>query len=175
MRASTRSSARSMIVAILTAFAALIIGVTQIMTTAVTAAIGLTAIRTIIVPGTGTQHPAQVTNYLENAVNRYLVQGGDCVSGCDPVIGIEYDAQFWPIPLPGWGGLEGAKWNVSVQSGVDALNDKLDDVPAGTPTALFGYSQGATVLSLVQERHGQPAEHDLLLHRKPSAWRWRTL
>ena len=71
----------------MTALVALILGVTQTLTTAITAAIGLTAVRAIIVPGTGTQHPADVLNYLPNAVNHYLVPGGDCVGGCSPVIG----------------------------------------------------------------------------------------
>lgn len=96
-----------------------------------------------------------MNNYLENAVNHYVVPGGDCVDTCSPVIGIKYDAQFWPIPLPGWGGLQGAKWNVSVQSGVDALNDKLDDAPAGTGT-IFGYSQGATVVGIVKGQMNDP-------------------
>lgn len=155
MRTSTRSLARSIIVAIFTAFAALIIGVTQVMTTAATAAIGLTAVRAIIVPGTGTQHPAEVENYLENAVNHYLVPGGDCgVAECDPVVGVEYLAQFWPIPLPGWGGLEGAKWNVSVQSGVVGLTGAYDTaILTSDQIAVFGYSQGATVTSLFKDMH----------------------
>ncbi len=57
MRNKTRSVARSMIVAILTALAALVIGMMQSLTTAVTASIGLTAFKAIIVPGTGTPDP----------------------------------------------------------------------------------------------------------------------
>ena len=55
---------------------------TQTLTTAITASLGLTAVQAIIVPGTGTQHPADVANYLPNAVDHYLVPGGDCTGGC---------------------------------------------------------------------------------------------
>ena len=160
MRTKTRSLARSTIVAILTALAALVIGVMQSLTTAVTAAIGLSAVQAIIVPGTGTQHPEQVMNYLPNIVNNYLVPGDECASAADcvltPADGIHYDAQFWPIPLPGWGGLSGAKWNDSVQSGVDAVNAP-DAYPAAVATGndivIFGYSQGATVVSLIKAQN----------------------
>ena len=64
MHMSTRSAARSLLVAIMIAFAALILGITQTLTTAITASLGLTAVQAIIVPGTGTQHPADVLNYL---------------------------------------------------------------------------------------------------------------
>jgi PE-PPE domain-containing protein len=155
MHMSTRSVARSLLVAILTAFAALILGITQTLTTAITASLGLTAVQAIIVPGTGTQHPADVLNYLPNAVNHYPVPGGDCTGGCvlNPTSGIEYDAQFWPIPLPGWGGLQGAKWNDSVQSGVVALPAQ----GTGQPIVIFGYSQGATVAGIFKTLHA--ADH----------------
>ncbi len=163
MRTSTRSVARSIIVAILAAMAALIIGVMQSLTTAVTAAIGLSAVQAILVPGTGTQHPENVQNYLPNIVNHYLVPGGECASASEadcvlvPSDGIHYDAQFWPIPLPGWGGLQGAKWNVSVQSGVDAVNAAFTQTNPDEPIVVFGYSQGATVASLIkQEKAGIP-------------------
>ena len=155
MGQSTRL-ARSTGVAILTALAALLIAVMQALTTAVTASLGLTAVQAIIVPGTGTQHPAQVPDYLDNAVNHYLVPGGDCTTGCqlNPTSGIEYDAQFWPIPLPGWGGLQGAKWNVSVMSGVVALQGAYTAALAtGEPITIFGYSQGATVASMFKALH----------------------
>jgi pimeloyl-ACP methyl ester carboxylesterase len=151
-----RPVARSIIVAIMTAFAALILGITQTLTTAITASLGLTAVQAIIVPGTGTQHPADVLNYLPNAVNNYLVPGGDCKTGCvlNPTSGIEYDAQFWPIPLPGWGGLQGAKWNDSVHSGVVALTGAYTAAQGtGQPIVIFGYSQGATVAGQFKALH----------------------
>ena len=113
MQNKTRSLARSMIVAILTALAALVIGTMQSLTTAVTASLGLTAFQAIIVPGTGTPDPyaADEQNYLNNALNYYVVPGGNCAlngGDSDPcpatTTGIRYYATFWPIPLPGWGG-----------------------------------------------------------------------
>ena len=80
MRNNTRSLARSMIIAILTALAALVIGTMQSLTTAVTASLGLSAFQAIIVPGTGTPDPyaADRENYLPNALNYYVVPGGGC-------------------------------------------------------------------------------------------------
>ena len=158
MRNATRV-ARSVVLAILTALAALIIGLMQSLTTAVTASLGLTAVQAIIVPGTGTQHPAQVQNYLPNIVDNYLTPGGECSGSCVlvPSTGIEYDAQFWPIPLPGWGGLQGAKWNDSVQSGVNAVNNAFTQTNPNDPIVVFGYSQGATVAGLIKtQKAGTP-------------------
>ncbi len=99
----------------------------QSLATAVTAAIGLSAATALIVPGTGT--PDAAPDYIDNVVDYYLVPEGKCadntVANC-PTTGIKYFATFWPIPLPGWGGLEGEKWNVSVADGVDHLNDAYD-------------------------------------------------
>ncbi|GFG51983.1 PE-PPE domain-containing protein [Mycolicibacterium agri] len=161
MRATAGSLAKSITVAIFTVLAALILGVTQAMTTAVTAAIGLTAYQAIIVPGTGTQHPAQVPNYLDHAVGYYLIPAGDCgpSESCAPVTGVEYLAQFWPIPLPGWGGLKGAKWNVSVKSGVQGLTGAYDKaILTDDNIAIFGYSQGATVASMFKDLHRDDPE-----------------
>jgi PE-PPE domain len=153
MRMTTRSVARSVLVAILTVLAALILGVTQTLTTAVTAAVGLAATRALIVPGTGTPNPAPVLNYMENARDYYIIPGGDCpdVAGCQ-LVPVEYIAQFWPFPFEGWGGLEGAKWNVSVASGVDSVNTALGPDPDASPVVIFGYSQGATVTSIVKSQ-----------------------
>jgi hypothetical protein len=124
-------------------------------TTTFTAAVTLSATTALIVPGTGTPKPAEVPNYLENANGHYLVPAGECSTvpaDCN-VVGIPYYAQFWPIPLPGWGGLSGQKWNVSVQSGVTgvttAYNDALVADPNGKIT-VFGYSQGATVANILK-------------------------
>jgi hypothetical protein len=153
MRMTTRSAARSVFVAILIAFAALILGVTQTMTTAVTAAVGLAATRALIVPGTGTPNPAPVQNYMQNARDYYLIPGRDCpdIAGCQ-LVPVPYIAQFWPFPFEGWGGLEGAKWNVSVASGVASLNNALGTNPENSPVVIFGYSQGAAVTSLVKSQ-----------------------
>ena len=77
MRITTRSVAKSTLVAIMTAFAALILGVTQTLTTAVTASLGLTAVQALIVPGTGTPNPP--ADYMETHVDHYLVPSDNCV------------------------------------------------------------------------------------------------
>jgi hypothetical protein len=157
-----------MIIAILTALAALIIGTMQSLTTAVTASLGLTSVQAIIVPGTGTPNPyaPDRQNYLSNALNYYVVPDGP-VGGCaltdasapcpENTYGVSYYATFWPIPLPGWGGLEGQKWNVSVANGVDNLTTiYTDDLPDDTTNVtIFGYSQGATVANKFKTAHPQ--------------------
>jgi pimeloyl-ACP methyl ester carboxylesterase len=113
------------------------------------------------VPGTGTPDPTVVPNYLENAVNYYVVPGGNCgsatpSSACpDTTTGIKYYATFWPIPLPGSGGLSGQTWNVSVGQGVEHLTDAYKPVPAGDTVTIFRYSQGATVATNFKRLHPQ--------------------
>jgi hypothetical protein len=161
MRNSPRSVTRSIVVAILTALAALVIGTMQSLTTAVTASLGLTAFQAIIVPGTGTPDPyaPDRQNYLPNAMNYYVNPGGDCGAAtpadCPPYTGVRYFATFWPIPLPGWGGLDGEKWNVSVADGVKNLTTIYKTVPAGDTVMIFGYSQGATVANIFKTAHPQ--------------------
>ena len=163
MRNRTRSLARSMIIAILTALAALVIGTMQSLTTAVTASLGLTAFHAIIVPGTGTPDPyaADRQNYLPNVMDYYVNPGGGCgdapPADCPGYTGVKYYATFWPIPLPGWGGLEGEKWNVSVGNGLENLTTIYDDeLPEGTTNVtIFGYSQGATVANKFKTAHPQ--------------------
>ena len=174
MRITARSAVRTTVVAIMTAFVALILGVTQTLTTAITASIGLTAVRALIVPGTGTSNPAVVENYMQNAVNNYLIPGGVCDATCfsstpppndGSPVPVPYIAQFWPIP--GWGGLQGAKWNVSVASGVESLNNVYDQQLSNFPPeensiTIFGYSQGATVATLFKTSLDNPDNADNL-------------
>jgi len=104
----------------------------------------------LIVPGTATPDPAAVPGYMDNAVDYYISPTTpSCAVVCtaEPV---PYIAQFWPFPFEGWGGLTGAKLDVSVASGVQQLTSDL----VGTynpgpddPVVIFGYSQGATVAS----------------------------
>ena len=121
---------------------------------AVAGAIGLTATQALIVPGTGTPMPQDVADYMENARDHYVIPGRDCPVDTDDcnLVPVDYIAQFRPIP--GWGGLQGAKWNVSVQSGVESLTGEWDDaLDTGDPITIFGYSQGATVSSLFKNDH----------------------
>jgi surfactin synthase thioesterase subunit len=79
---------------------------------------------------------------------------------------VPYLAQFWPFPWEGWGGLDGAKLDESVASGVAQLTSDLvgDNNPsADSPVVVFGYSQGATVAgnvkSLLAELPASRAAH----------------
>lgn len=123
-------------------------------TSTITSAVNLAAV-TLIVPGTGTPDPSVPplgTNYMQNAVN-YYIQPLDpaCATVCTPEP-VPYIAQFWPFPFAGWGGLNGAKWNVSVASGVQSLNDQLAATDPNEDVVIFGYSQGATVSNIVKRQ-----------------------
>lgn len=121
-----------------------------ISTLTLAAALAATA---LMVPGTGTPNANIVGKYLENARDYYVAPFNPActaVNDCD-LIGINYPAQFWPIPLPGWGGLSGAKWDVSTGKGIANLNgtlfNVLSDPDPDTPVVMFGYSQGGNVVS----------------------------
>jgi hypothetical protein len=107
----------------------------------------------LIVPGTGTPNANIVGSYLENARDYYISPFNPaCTADNDCALqGIDYPAQFWPIPLPGWGGLQGAKWDVSTGEGLSRLNSTLVNTlaqdPPNTPVVIFGYSQGANIVS----------------------------
>lgn len=107
----------------------------------------------LIVPGTGTPNANIVGNYLENARDYYVAPFNPACTAqtdCD-LIGINYPAQFWPMPFPGWGGLSGAKWDVSTGKGITNLNGTLFNTLTGpapdVPVIIFGYSQGGNVVS----------------------------
>src|SRR3954470_5726212 len=150
MRTKLRTAARSAMVAVLAMLAATVLAVTS----TITSAVSLAAVA-LIVPGTGTPDPSVPplgTNYMQNAVN-YYIQPLDpaCATVCTPEP-VPYTAQFWPFPFAGWGGLNGAKWNVSVASGVQSLNDQIAATDAGEDVVIFGYSQGATVSNIVKRQ-----------------------
>lgn len=108
----------------------------------------------LIVPGTGTHNIGTVEGYKENAADRFINNSGiPCSSedGCQ-LLGVDYPASFWPIPLPGWcPGLTCDTWNTSVGKGVTQLGNELTAVvrtaPADEEIIIFGYSQGGAVVS----------------------------
>jgi len=120
--------------------------------TTVTAAVTLTA-TALIVPGTGTPNANIVADYLKNADDYYIAPFNPaCTSANSCTLqGIDYPAQFWPIPLAGWGGLNGKKWNVSTGEGIANLNTALQALlPTATPedpVIMMGYSQGGNIVS----------------------------
>jgi hypothetical protein len=116
---------------------------------ALTAAVSLAA-TALIVPGTGTPNANIVSNYMENARSRYLAPFTPCTSAADcDLLGINYDATFWPIPIGNWcPGLSCPTWNESVGSGVASLHTALTTLPEDAePFVVFGYSQGGAVVS----------------------------
>ena len=118
-------------------------------TTTYTAALStLAATTALIVPGTGTPNPAMPNQYMENAVTYYVDPQRERVRGpgMRPAVRCPYTAQFWPFPLPGWGGLSGAKWNDSVASGVGepqpaVRRRRYPTTARDDPVVIFGYSR----------------------------------
>lgn len=143
-----RILARPSIITLLTMIGTALLSVVS----TVTAAITLTA-TALIVPGTGTPNANIVAGYLQNAENYYIAPFNPACSETTSCTlqGINYPAQFWPIPLAGWGGLTGAKWNVSTGEGIDHLNTALQALlPTATqddPVVIMGYSQGGNIVS----------------------------
>ncbi len=118
-----------------------------------TSAIAWAATTVLVVPGTGTKDPSTVPGYQENVVGYYVAPTGACdVSGGCNATPVPYIAEFWPIPLSGWGGLDGAKWDDSVASGVTSLNTEYAAADKNDPIVIFGYSQGGTVVSKVKQQ-----------------------
>jgi hypothetical protein len=142
-----RVVAESFLVAMIALFGVILLTLTA----SIQAAVSLSAGTALVVPGTGTQNPQTSTNYMDNAVNYYIVPscGTACPAGGYSPVPVPYIAQFWPFPFTGWGGLQGAKWDDSVQSGVVSLSLTYGGtMPTTDPVAVFGYSQGATVVSI---------------------------
>lgn len=132
----------------LTVLSTVLLGVVSMVTAAFTL-----AATALIVPGTGTPNANIVAGYKENADTYYIAPfNPTCTlaNSCN-LQGINYPAQFWPIPLPGWGGLSGAKWNDSTGQGILALDTALQlALPSATPqnpVIIFGYSQGGNIVS----------------------------
>ncbi len=131
----------------LTVLSTVLLGVVSMVTAAFTL-----AATALIVPGTGTPNANIVAGYKENADNYYIAPFNPlCTQPSCTLTGIDYPAQFWPIPLPGWGGLSGAKWNVSTGEGIAnldaALTAALPTATPADPVIIFGYSQGGNIVS----------------------------
>ena len=145
MRADIRSAIRPIAVTAGALVTAIVLWVVAALSMA--AALAATA---LIVPGTGTPDANIIAGYKTNAQNYYIEPFNPaCDANCD-LVGIDYPAQFWPIPLPGWGGLKGAKWNVSTGKGLTNLNSTLLDTLKADPTdnvTIFGYSQGGNIVT----------------------------
>ena len=145
-----RQPLRSLIVLVVALLGVIGIGVAS----AFGAAVALAA-SALIVQGTGTPDSNIVRGLKPNARDYYLGttpcnNATDCPDGT--LTGINYPASFFPLAfIPRWcvpGRCE--KWDVSVGTGVTNLNTALQPylVPGqGEDLAIFGYSQGAAVVS----------------------------
>jgi len=144
MRTLTRPSLIAFFTLIGTALLSVVTTVTTVVTLTATA---------LIVPGTGTPNANIVAGYLQNADDYYIAPFNPACSSANSCAlqGIDYPAQFWPIPLAGWGGLNGKKWNVSTGEGIANLNTALQALlPTATPedpVIMMGYSQGGNIVS----------------------------
>ncbi|WP_231967481.1 PE-PPE domain-containing protein [Mycobacterium sp. E136] len=144
--------------------------------TAVMAAVSLAA-TALIVPGTGTPDANLVDKYREN-FRDYYMQDTACTNdmNCAPnntgdpanegMLGINYPASFWPIPLPGWcPNLSCDTFDVSVGKGVDNLDEALQalqDLGYDGDIVIAGYSQGARVATIAKMQFASGQWDDLL-------------
>lgn len=97
----------------------------------------------LVVPGTGTPDPSQVTDFMANAVNYYAkLNAPSCQSVCTPAP-IKYPASLWPLIGPD-------QWDVSVAKGVSDLTSNVVNNVTTNPSGqivVFGFSQGSSVAS----------------------------
>jgi hypothetical protein len=152
-----RKASRAVILAFLAFLSSVLVGVAAVMTAAIT----LAATTALVVPGTGTPNANIVADYMKNAYDRYVASSNptvlpsECTASSDCTLrGVNYPASFWPLTfIPGWcvsGRCD--KWNVSVGKGVTGLQaDLVAVVPTSDKVVLFGYSQGARVVSIEKE------------------------
>ena len=152
-----RKASRAVILAFLAFLSSVLVGVAAVMTAAIT----LAATTALVVPGTGTPNANIVADYMKNAYDRYVASSNptvlpsECTASSDCTLqGVDYPASFWPLTfIPGWcvsGRCD--RWNVSVGKGVTGLQtDLAAAVPNSDKVVLFGYSQGARVVSIEKE------------------------
>lgn len=145
-----RKAARTVFLFLLGLLSTALFGVVTAMMTAVSLA--ATTPIALVVPGTGTPNANIVTNYMEQARDRYMrTTPCTAANSCD-LDGINYPASFWPIPIGNWcPGLSCDTWNESVGEGVANLDSQLRPLladPDGGPIVVFGYSQGGRVVGL---------------------------
>lgn len=144
-RGHMRKSLRATVLTVLAFVTAIALGIASALTGAVTL-----AATALIVPGTGTPNATNVTDYMQNARDRYIAPFNPfCSDDTCTLTSIQYPASFWPIPLPGWcvpGRCD--KWDTSVGLGVADMQAKLAPfLGTDEDVVIFGYSQGGAVVS----------------------------
>ena len=152
-----RKASRAVVLAFLAFLSSVLVGVAAVLTAAVT----LAATTALIVPGTGTPKAEDVADYMPNAYDRFVASSNptvlpsECTAATECTLtGVDYPASFWPLFfIPRWcvaGRCE--KWNESVGQGVAQLAFDLGTaVGTSNKVVLFGYSQGARVVSIEKE------------------------
>jgi hypothetical protein len=142
-----RKFSRAFVVAVLALLSSVVLGVTS----AFMASLALGAATALIVPGTGTPNANIVTNYMENARDRYMAPFTSCTDNTCDLQGVNYPASFWPLGFIGnWcPGFTCDTWNESVGTGVQNLDGELRNLLDNTSdnVVIFGYSQGGAVVS----------------------------
>jgi hypothetical protein len=142
-----RKFARAWVVAVVALLSSVALGVMS----AFMAALALGATTALIVPGTGTPNANIVSDYMQNARDRFIAPFTTCKDNTCTLEGINYPASFWPLGFIGnWcPGYKCDTWNDSVGTGVQNLDTELRDVLANTSNnvVIFGYSQGGAVVS----------------------------
>ena len=142
-----RRAARLVLVALVAIVTAVLLTFSTTMTSAVVA---LTA--TYFVKGTNSAfnpipdnaYPAFVQKY-DNAVGAPTTQ---------PIIPVPYPASFWPVTPPGY--IFSPTYDQSVAQGVYNL-EGLRPLNSNSPDTIWGYSQGATVVTLYKEAYNAQA------------------
>ena len=162
-----RKAGRVVVLFVLSLLSAAVLGAV----TALIAAVSLAA-TALIVPGTGTPNANNVNLYMPN-FRDYYMRDTPCTEadGCGPynpvtgqgLLGVNYPASFWPIPLPGWcPNLSCDKFDVSVAKGVQNLDVAvLQHLGFGDQIVIAGYSQGARVVSIEKMKFGNGEYGDL--------------
>lgn len=139
-------SLRAVVLVVLALLSCVALGVASALTAAVTM-----AATALIVPPTGIPDANIIPGAKETARDYFMGTTPCNDDGCD-LIGINYSASFWPFA--DGGGIEGDKWNVSVETGVANLRSEWTKQLAANPDeeiVIGGYSQGARVVSIYKE------------------------
>lgn len=141
-----RRAARLVLVAVVAVVAAVLLAVDQTMTSvvALTATYYVKGTNSAFNPIPDSAYPAFVQKY-DDAVGAPTTQ---------PIIPVPYPASFWPITPPGY--IFSPTFDQSVAAGVAELQTLR---PVGTNSAdtIWGYSQGATVVTLYKEAYNAQA------------------
>jgi hypothetical protein len=154
--AGRRPAVRFTSVAFILAIVAALVSVS-----ALQAAVSRAANHALAVPGTG--NPTPTPGFINAEVRNFITPTnpacGSTLDGPSPSCtqtAVDYPASFWPVILFGLKQLTSPTWNVSVSTGVNNLENELEQAYFADPSGHFyltGYSQGATVVSYFKRNY----------------------